>query len=183
MSKLYQTLENRENIDKIEANGPYLCNRSDAWLGPGYYYWESFIYWAHHWGETCYGLGNYVICETLLDPKAISILNLLDPENLSYFHEGINAIQRLYPSRKLTVPVVIKYLKEHTSFPYVAIKASGLLSPINIDSNRYIKFNPTMGSVLDLRPQVQICLLEKSVIGDNNFKVIFPQEYASGYAI
>ena len=43
LRKAYQTLENRNNPDQIEEQGPFLCNRKSAWLGEGYYFWDSFI--------------------------------------------------------------------------------------------------------------------------------------------
>ena len=36
--KAYQTLENRNNPDKIEEQGPFLCSHKNAWLGKGYYF-------------------------------------------------------------------------------------------------------------------------------------------------
>lgn len=186
MSKLYQTLENRENVDDVEQNGPYCCSRQDAWLGTGYYYWDSYMDWARWWGEQVYGSGNYIICETLLDINAINVLNLLEPEELLSFQSCIDEIQKIFPDKELTVGFIVEYLKMHTSFPYKAIKAKGEQARKTISSNRYIPFNSNKKgkiSVLDLMPQVQICILDKSVVGKNNFKVIFPQEYASGYAI
>lgn len=186
MAKLYQTLENRENIDYVEQNGPFCCNRNDAWLGSGYYYWDSFINWAHIWGEQAYGLGNYIICETSLDLNGIAVLNLLEPETLLEFQKYIDLIQRIYPQKELTVRFIVEYLKKNIRFPYKAIKAKGVQRNNSIFSDRYIQFNLKRGerkSVLDLRPQVQICILDKLVIGNHNFKVIFPQEYAAGYAI
>lgn len=35
---------------------------------------------------------------------------------------------------------------------------------------------------LDLKPPVQICICDRSVIGMNNFKVVFPIEYAGADA-
>ena len=34
--KVYQTLEDRNNIEYIETNGPFKCERPDACLGHGY---------------------------------------------------------------------------------------------------------------------------------------------------
>ena len=39
----YHTVEDRDNPDEIEADGPFKCTRGDAWLGPGYYFWDSKI--------------------------------------------------------------------------------------------------------------------------------------------
>ena len=50
----YQTLEDRDNPDEIETNGSYRCRSSNAWLGIGYYFWDSNAQWANEWGEKSY---------------------------------------------------------------------------------------------------------------------------------
>ena len=57
-SNLYQTLEDRSNIDYVEENGPFICRRNSAWLGIGYYYWDTFVDNAHLWGEKIYKKNN-----------------------------------------------------------------------------------------------------------------------------
>ena len=37
-SNLYQTLEDKSNDNYVRENGPFCCERGDAWLGKGYYY-------------------------------------------------------------------------------------------------------------------------------------------------
>ena len=62
MIQLYQTVEDRDNPDYIEANGPIQC-MSNAWLGPGYYFWDTFYENAEWWGRSHYN-GKYMICAT-----------------------------------------------------------------------------------------------------------------------
>ena len=50
----YQTLEDRNNITEVEQNGPFICNRTDAWLGTGYYFWDTNMEWAKNWGFNSY---------------------------------------------------------------------------------------------------------------------------------
>ncbi|MBK9689303.1 MAG: hypothetical protein IPO65_16695 [Saprospiraceae bacterium] len=65
---VYQTLENRGNQDYVENNGPFLCSRNNAWLGNGYYFWDSFIENAHWWGWKVKKFTNgYFICEAFYD--------------------------------------------------------------------------------------------------------------------
>lgn len=59
---LYQTVANKNKQD-IEKNAPFQCTRSDAWLGKGYYFWDTFIEVAKQWGECAYK-NNYIICKT-----------------------------------------------------------------------------------------------------------------------
>ena len=48
---LYQTVDDRRNIKYVLENAPFKCTRNDAWLGEGYYFWDTFINFAHWWGE------------------------------------------------------------------------------------------------------------------------------------
>ncbi|MEI7812435.1 MAG: hypothetical protein WCJ01_08410 [Ignavibacteria bacterium] len=57
----------------FRINKPVICNRKDAWLGKGYYFWAEEIY-AHQWGNTSKrNTGSYEIycasinCENILD--------------------------------------------------------------------------------------------------------------------
>ncbi len=52
--KAYQTLEDRDNIDYIETEGPFICDHKAAWLGTGYYFWDTNFEWALDWGEFAY---------------------------------------------------------------------------------------------------------------------------------
>ena len=68
------------------------------------------------------------------------------------------------------------------AFPYIAIKAEFK------DCFKYKEYqdriypNPYGRAYLDLRPPVQVCIRHKSIIGSDNFKVIFPIEYAGSEA-
>ena len=37
----YHTLEDRGNPKEILESGPKQCFRADAWLGHGYYFWDT----------------------------------------------------------------------------------------------------------------------------------------------
>lgn len=69
MSVLYQTLEDRDNVDYVEANGPFLGNVRDRWLGKGYYFWDTFIDAAHYWGFVSYKVKgkDYIIAKSEVD--------------------------------------------------------------------------------------------------------------------
>ena len=81
LRKAYQTLENRNNPDKIEEQGPFLCSHKNAWLGKGYYFWDSFIENAHWWGQKGARYKNgYVICESTFE---------LDEDNLKEAQDAL----------------------------------------------------------------------------------------------
>lgn len=52
---LFQAVKDLDNPDEIEQNGPFKCRREDAWLGEGYYFWDSFVELAHWWGRESLG--------------------------------------------------------------------------------------------------------------------------------
>jgi len=72
--KIYQTLEDRNNPDVVENQGPFLCNRKDVWLGIGYYFWDSFIENAHWWGKEGARYKNYFICESSFELNEIGFV-------------------------------------------------------------------------------------------------------------
>lgn len=186
--KLYQTLEDRSNIDEIERIGPFKCRRDDAWLGEGYYYWDNFISHAHWWGEVSYKYRNkdYVICQSNIDFSQINIYDLDDTVVLQEFNEITKALRKAYPNKNITVPVVIEHLKRNIKDfqKYHVIKARGNnAAKYNRPTTYRLNFNTNNEAYLDLRPQIQLCFLSKAIIGDNNFKVIYPEQYAVGYII
>ncbi len=65
----YQTLEDKDNIDHIEMEGPFECKRSGAWLGIGYYFWDTNMDWAIAWGVNSYNVykKDFVVAKCLLD--------------------------------------------------------------------------------------------------------------------
>ena len=38
---IYQTVEDRGNPDYVEQHGPFICTNKNAWLGEGYYFWDT----------------------------------------------------------------------------------------------------------------------------------------------
>ena len=46
VKKIFQTLEDRNNPDEVESQGPFICT-NNPWLGKGYYFWDTFLDLAH----------------------------------------------------------------------------------------------------------------------------------------
>ena len=42
----YQTLEDKDNLDEVELDGPFPCRHKGAWLGFGSYLWDTRVDWA-----------------------------------------------------------------------------------------------------------------------------------------
>ena len=180
MSILYQTLEDRDNVDYVEANGPFLGNIRDTWLGKGYYYWDTFINSAHFWGWSSYKSKNkeYIIAKTELDIPSERLLNLLDPVDIQKFSTWIDEYELTFPNRKVTVEKVITHIQNimGSSFPYVAVKAV-FNDCVNKPEYQNRIYQKNGRAYLDLQPPIQMCIFDKSIIGQNNFKVIYPSDY------
>ena len=185
----YQTLEDRNNPQHVEDYGPFPCSRKNAWLGFGYYFWDTFIDLAHWWGSKCPEYNNaYIVCqaklfkdETLWDLQGDGS-HLMEFEGicLEIIDSGISA------SNRLLVPQVIEYFKRKGKFNYKAIRALGVRSinawePIVIEVLN-VSFSRGSVAYLEMRPAVQICLLEKSALSLQGFQIVYPPEYVEAYA-
>ena len=53
VKKIFQTLEDRNNPDEVESQGPFICT-NNPWLGKGYYFWDTFLDLAHWWGTKAF---------------------------------------------------------------------------------------------------------------------------------
>ena len=69
---LYQSVEDRGRVEYT----PIFCEAKDAWLGQGYYFWDSEINDAHWWGQEHYN-GFYVICQSKYDYDSLEYFDLL----------------------------------------------------------------------------------------------------------
>jgi len=179
---LYQTLEDRDNPDIIERDGPFPCRRSTAWLGDGYYFWDTHKQLAHWWGKQAYGKGKYIICvaKGIFDDSCWDLHG--DGNHQLEFEQVCHEIVKkgLSSKKELLVPNVITYMKEQGIMKYKAIRCLGMDS-ISYKSSDYqafrIFFSKKGYSYLDLRPAVQICLFTKGALSLNSYMVVFPDYY------
>lgn len=162
---LYHTIRKDRIVAASVKNAPYRCV-NNAWLGEGYYFWDSFIDLAHWWGESHYG-GNYIITETGLAIKEDEVFDLVgNTDHIADFADYAEAmIQK--KGDEVTVPEVIEHMKRHTRLleSFKAIRADGRLSIARFSpyTNR-LKFSLAKGhpQYLDLFPSIQYCLFEKT---------------------
>jgi hypothetical protein len=178
----YQTLEDRGNPDEVEQSGPFPCNRSDVWLGAGYYFWDTNIRWAHEWGKAyerkqkSYLIGQVSIrCdETIFDLFG-------NVAHLTAFEEAYNLllIRQMsikYPRHNKPVLVrdVIRFLQKTNTFPYNGIRASD-----EPKGGSAVLFNSNRHEVLVIHRRVQVCLTTKNNIVSHPFRIIFPDKYVN----
>ncbi len=180
---LYQTLEDKSNVDYVEENGPFICKRRDAWLGIGYYYWDTFVDNAHLWGRKIYNSDNkdYMICLSKVEFSNENVYDLDNPNILLEIKILEKKLSEIYPNKNITVAVALEQLKQSREFTYKAIRARAV-NDMN-DSKQKIPFKIGYKAYLDTCPHIQVCILDKTFVGNDNFKVIFPTEYSEGYAI
>ncbi len=171
----YYTVEDRNNPDIIETEGPFKCTRPDAWLGHGYYFWDTRIQLAHDWGRN-FSRRGYVICsgEIADDPTLLWNLDGI----IAHQEEFEAAVDMMVEANIIknhdntTVGKVITFLKERNILQYKAIRAA--------DENKdtyFLKFNSAKQEKMRLRQRVQICLLEKTSVLLRDFKIVYPDKY------
>lgn len=187
---IYQTLEDRDNPDFIEDNGPFPCTRKNAWLGEGYYFWEHFIENAHWWGKINENYSNgYVICKSTCDKGSESCFDLYDNYNhIDTFNDAIKILkaQRLYTSNITTVARIIEYLRTTLKiFKYEATRAYGVNSKSSSSeySQRVIFDIYHPKKYLDSYPAIQVCLYKKTGLNRKDFKIVYPDVYVEGYVV
>ena len=170
----YQTLQDKGDPGEIEEHGPYKCLRQDAWLGFGYYFWDTKIEWAHWWGENSYG-NEYIICQAQIniDEKCFDLVG-----NVSHQEDFLDAIDLLEnggwlnSQKTVTVPTVIEYLKKNNLFDFDSIRANH-----KSKSDYTIKFNPRTPEFTYIGQKVQVCLIRLNELVLQTFKIAFPKGY------
>lgn len=177
-TKIYQTLEYRNNNKEIEEHGPYFCTLRDErgriktgaktpWLGEGYYFWDTRVEDARWWGETIYSNKGYVVCGTSYDAHPPLLYDLLgDLKAFDDFVEMARMVKEFNNCASVSFALVLKYLKEHTDFNYKAIRI--LAVPSSFKSTN-ISF-PKRGIYLAQIGKVQICFFKKNLF-KGSFKV------------
>lgn len=183
---VYQTLEDRENPDEIERNGPFPCNWENTWLGNGYYFWDTFLENAHWWGKQPRYKGRYIICEASFDYNLETCFDLVGTtEHLLDFEKSYKLVKNKFPLDPINVARVISFMTTTDSFKYHAVRAFGILSK-KPKLNKFklpFEIKRNLRAYLDYKPAIQIVLFNCPKVDFKNYTVIYPDEYISGFAI
>lgn len=189
-TKIYQTLENRNNNKEIEKHGPYYCSLLDGqgeikvgakapWLGEGYYFWDTHIEDAHWWGQTVYKDMGYVICQTTYDAHSPLLYDLLgDLEAFDEFVKIAQLVKKVSQEERVSFAVVLQYLKNHTGFAYRAVR----VMPVSISSKITDICFPKFGIYLAQVSKVQICFFDKTLL-QNPFTITKTHDYTGNLTI
>ena len=177
---IYQTVEDRENPDYVEQHGPFICTNKNAWLGEGYYFWDTIIELAHWWGNLCYKDSGYIICQSACDDKLEKVFDLVGrPEHLIEMKRCSEIITKKWHKSTVYVPEIIAYLKQFTQFStrYKAIRANPLSTLPNSYSQSFLfKFNNRNKAFIDVCPAIQFCFFDKSLFTED-YLIVYPEMY------
>jgi hypothetical protein len=187
ITTVYQSLEDRNNLKVVRENGPFPCKRKNAWLGEGFYFWDTHIELAHWWGKV--GCSNrYYIGKSSLEINQ-NCWDLHGNGNHQKEFEGIikeMAIESLYENKKTTVRKVIEYIKKYIGFEnlYEGIRVLGCESissnqPLNQKFLERVRFSDkaSINAYFDVKPAVQLCLFESSSLNRKGFEIVYPEYY------
>jgi hypothetical protein len=189
LKTVYQTLEDRDSdLDKLESYGPYPCSWDNSWLGEGYYFWDTFLNNAHWWGREIrkYPTG-YIICRAICDFNDTDCFDLVgNTEHMLLFKDTYEFLKNNGMATSTTkVKRIIKYLKDDVQlFNYDAIRVYGIRS-----KNYKSRFSFTLNfevknpAYFDITPTIQICFYKKNSLNLRNYKIVYPDEYISGYLV
>lgn len=176
MTNIYQTLENRNNIEDILEHGPYFCSIKDEngndkkgirepWLGEGYYFWDSRIEDAKWWGETAYKKSGYIICETQYDQHSDLLFDTVgDMSHMDILTSTAKILKGRLNQEKIAIPSIISFLKKNNYFPYKAIRVyPDPKYKSQTDEEPLIVFPGEKTTFLELK-KVQICFFDKTLL-------------------
>lgn len=187
---IYQTIRDSQNPREIETIGPFLCNREDAWLGEGFYFWEEYIENAKFWGKVGYN-NDYMITRAVGYFNSSNCFDLTTSEHRAemrklkdlFLKHGLSSDEE--ELRKKCFKEIIDYLRlEIKIFQYSALKIDGAGSKSYLRENdNQIIFSKRdkKRSFIDLEPPIQICIYDLRKVGFSNYKVIYPVEYDNDY--
>ena len=149
----YHTLEDRENPEEILKSGPKKCFNKTAWLGYGYYFWDTEIKWAHSWLKD----RDYMIfkADIEINENTFDLLgNVQHTIDFEKYYKDLNEILKRLKKPNATVPQVIDYMKRSTDFSknYNSIRTK----LYDFFNNNFVKNDWTEHCLLNKLPIVSI---------------------------
>ena len=172
----YQTLEDKNNVDYFEQNGPHKCTSGSSWLGFGYYFWDTEMEWAHNWGRSKYR--EYVIFQAKLriDESTFDLYGNVEHQRLAL--EWRSEILKKYlktDASTLTVFNIIEYAKKWAKFDetYYSIRAADY--PPKQTKIPFIQGGREFAILGGIR--VQHCLINKKNLISHSFRISYPEKY------
>lgn len=173
----FQTLEDKDNIDQIELEGPFICDHSGAWLGVGYYLWDSNFDWALDWGEFAYnryGKQFVVIrCKVDLSKDCFDLVgNVKHQMELLGFMKALEDSGKIKDESQKTIPNLLRLLDRKGYLNYKSIRANDFHKNVV-----RLKFRFDRKEYMVLNERVQICVLVKKDVILQPIRVVYPEKY------
>lgn len=179
---ILQTVKDFEP-ENVLKKAPFHCNNEKAWLGDGYYFWDTFEELAHWWGESQHK-GKYIICRAECDFERSKCLDLHgEPEDMNF----VRSIYKMLREDDLiddefTLSELITYLRMQGLFEYEAVRMTGILSLSKNSWNKYsftIKVEKGKPYFIDGLPPIQICFYDKRCMNMKGMEIIHPDKYVA----
>ncbi|MEN5055730.1 hypothetical protein [Sphingobacterium kitahiroshimense] len=175
---IFHTLTFRGNNDEVLAHGPYLCDRDDAWLSPGYYFWEESIKAAHYWGTNRLK-SDYIICKAeclINDDNCLDLVG--NVKHRDGFSDLFNELKNNgYVTEDTTVGHVIDFLRKSGNFSFASSRIDStdafkyyIEDP---DQTKVLMFDQKLTHVkLNLNLVVQICIFDLEGVLFSSFQLV-----------
>lgn len=169
----YHTLENKDNIDEVEMDGPFDCTRRGAWLGPGSYFWDTNIKWAHEWGRIGYHniKKKYIICSCQLDLSKNCFDLVGSVQHQTDLMECIDVMiksRKIANAKEAVIPNLIQFMKNQGIFPFHSIRAADMHRGI-----MRVKFRGDREEYMIVNQRVQVCVIERKTVILPPLKVVY----------
>lgn len=168
--RAFQTVAHRD-VEAIPEKAPFKCERLDAWLGHGYYFWDTNIEWAHQWGKQGYK-GQYVItaCDIDLNNDCLDLVGSV--KDRMQLQEAADLLRKhLGPEgEKIVMRSLIELLKDSKKLVIKSIRSSHSPSTRNP-----IYYNQRKAEHINLADQIQICVIEKKGVILTPIEVVYTQ--------
>jgi hypothetical protein len=174
---LFHTVKDKKNPDEVNAKGPFVCV-DDAWLGIGYYFWDSHIELAHWWGDR-HCKKNYMICraEGIIDDRC---LDLLDGRQRVLFQDKCKEFLRRLGKKQhqVLLPEMLTYWISLEGDIFNSVRAVPTsFNGFAMNTTFKLKFSNRNAAFFDFNLPVQICLYDKKALSLQDFRVIYPERY------
>ncbi len=156
----YHTQENRPN----QIKGPIPCNRKDAWLGKGYYFWAEEEF-AHYWGTDMKSKNNYYdIYQSEIENT--NILNASFDEDSYFFFKNAIEKARVFFLKNGEDPDLQKVHRFLRDKFWLKLKINGIIFddlPMNPNGK-----NRVYSDILPMyyKKRIQIAIFNKNIISN-----------------
>lgn len=166
---IYHTISTKGDLATTLKSAPFLCEKSNSWLGKGYYFWEHKND-ASFWGKAVYH-NKYRVLKTSYSIEPSQLLDLTIESDKQDLVEALRELENQSKTRtngidRITVSEVITYLKEFLKdrFPYKAIRSGSITDDIS-QNGSYIYYTKKGNEALPLKSQlglqrIQLCFLD-----------------------